>query len=178
MTQFTTHLTKFLKLFKRIPESSVISLLLLICLLSLITKPSIAEKLESTLYGFSFGGYGGTYDITLLDYDYGEFRARNIYGNNTVGQRLNTFFNFPPARFLHVKWRINSTDKVYEETADLQGRLPRNMTGYTIYFALKGGALYVYLISSRLREPGASGCPERAYRDFRCARIYPDVQTY
>jgi hypothetical protein len=55
--------------------------------------------------------------------------------------------------FLYVKWRIDSTGQVYEDTVDLKSRLPRDITNHEIYFIVKGTQLVVYLITPERRLP-------------------------
>lgn len=54
---------------------------------------------------------------------------------------------------LYVKWRINATSEVIEQTVDLRNRLPRDMANHKIYFVIKKRELFVYVISPEKRPP-------------------------
>ena len=48
--------------------------------------------------------------------------------------------------YLYVKWRDKATGNIYEDRVDLRHRLPRDITGHTVYFMIQRDQLYVYLI--------------------------------
>lgn len=68
--------------------------------------------------------------------------------------------------FLHVKWRVEATGKVYEDTVDLKVVLPRNIEKHRIHFVVKGQQLFVYLITPELRPADAPPVGPQTY-DYR-----------
>ena len=60
---------------------------------------------------------------------------------------------------LYVKWRIRSTNEIFEDTVNLKDRLPSDINGHRIRFIVQGPQLYVYLISPEKQLPNP--CPSR-----------------
>lgn len=107
-------------------------------------------------HSFGFDVISDSPGITVLDYRYGNSqisatradtsRGRPRGGASVSGEMLR-------GDFLYVKWRIESTGQVYEDTVDLKSRLPRDITNHEIYFIVKGSQLFVYLITPERRPP-------------------------
>jgi hypothetical protein len=110
-------------------------------------------------HGFAFDVVSDSPGIDVLDYRYGQSNApgarmpdwvkRDIGrsgGTNTNGTML-------LGDSLYVKWRINATGEVLEQTVDLRNLLPRDMTNHKIYFVIKQRQLLIYVISPEKRPP-------------------------
>jgi hypothetical protein len=138
-------------------------------------------------HSFSFGSYGENPGIEVLDYQYGTSKMPGVAANKErvamghIGQGGGTSGAMQVGDFLYVKWRINSTGKVYEDKVDLKSRLPSDMYLKIIHFAIKGPQLYVYLIegddSAHLHAKGAPDCPAVEYKDLKCTTLYPEHWT-
>jgi hypothetical protein len=162
-------------------KNHVFVLLVAIMLLYAVHACAITER----DFHFEFGMLDPNKDVEILNWRYGDSKlpythASKVYlGTGHIPQADNTGGPFPPGDVLYVKWRVLSTGKVHEDTADLHNSLPWNMNGKIIHFAVKGPQLYVYLIQGidskeQLHAPGAPDCPTKLYKDFKCSRIYPD----
>jgi hypothetical protein len=80
----------------------------------------------------------------------------------------------PVGTSLYVKWRDTTTNQVYEETASLEGRLPKELGRCTVTFMILDNHLHVYLAEWKPREPGLPPVGPRLYRDNRVTEIYPN----
>lgn len=141
------------------------------------------------MYSFDFGSAGTSEntDVEILNYKYGDSHLPGTYvedervATGHIQQRHGTYGRMPVDGSLYVKWRVVSTGKVYEETADLKGRLPSDMNGKIVHFTIVGSQLYVYVIegnnSTQLHAKGAPDCPVPVYSDLKCSRIYPTHWT-
>ena len=74
---------------------------------------------------------------------------------------------------LYVKWTDENTGAVHEDTADLRGKLPLDMTDKDIRFTVKGSQLAVYVLFSK--EPPDRSKSERPNfaTSVRFTKIYP-----
>jgi hypothetical protein len=115
--------------------------------------------------------------MEVLNFQYGSSRQHGTYGNYERGIKRNSI-NGDMARgeFLYVKWRDMLSNRVFEDRVDFSGRLPANLTGYTVTFFVKGSQLYVYLISppnDRRPSTWPKG-PMRLYQHRKQYEIYPN----
>ena len=130
-------------------------------------------------HSFGFDAISDSPGITILDYRYGTSNApgasnteerrqegRSVQGTGTTGP-------MKVGGEMYVKWRINATGEVFEQTADLRNRLPRNMDGVTVYFMVEGRQLNVYAISKKPRDPGTPPVGPRIYDDRKVTRVFP-----
>jgi hypothetical protein len=116
------------------------------------TSPTITGQ-EVIYHSFEFDALRDSPNVEVLDYRYGS--SNNLFVANTqerraVGksaQRTSITGEMLRGDDLYVKWRVNDTGKVYEDTVDLKSRLPGNINNHRIYFIIDGAQLYVYLIS-------------------------------
>ena len=121
--------------------------------------------------------------IEILDYRYGESKlptASNPEELRKQGRSPQAASIQGPMRrgdFLYVKWRMKTTDQVYEDTVDLRKRLPANMEDDTVYFIVKGPQLYVYLITPQRRDPDTPPNGPAVYASRKTITIYPDQAT-
>jgi hypothetical protein len=107
--------------------------------------------------------------IEILDYRYGDSRqpgARADPSTTRVRQAVDIIGDMRRPDALYVRWRDETSDKVYEETVDLARLLPRDITDHRIHFTLRGPLLFVYLITPQRRSPSdhSVGPPEYRYR--------------
>ena len=158
-----------------------------ICKLSLIalvgtfilTFPAACTD-RTVNYSFSFGGYGENEGIEVLNYRYSGPNLTPIappdwaVKSGHIGQGAGVGGFMPVGDALYVKWRVEATDKVYEDNVNLKGLLPWDMTNNRVTFIVKGSQLYVYLISPHGHKPEGPECPVHTYRDFGCTELYPE----
>jgi hypothetical protein len=107
-------------------------------------------------HSFGFDVVSDSPGITVLNYQYGNSQLSATRADISKEQpRAGASVNGEMLRgdFLYVKWRVESTRKVYEDTVDLKTRLPRDITNHEIYFIVKGTQLVVYLITPERRPP-------------------------
>lgn len=105
---------------------------------------------NTPLHSFSFDAISESKGIEILDYRYGETaisaarmdltRGRLTGSTNITGEMLR-------GDTLYVKWRVKSTNKVYEDTVPLKELLPRDITLQRIHFVVQEDRLFVYLVS-------------------------------
>lgn len=76
---------------------------------------------------------------------------------------------------LYVKWRINATGEVLEQTIDLRDRLPRDMTNHKIYFVIKQRELFVYVITPELRKSDQPIVGPNMFRYYKVLQIHPSI---
>jgi hypothetical protein len=117
-------------------------------------------------HSFGFDVVSDSPGITVLNYQYGNSqlsatradisKERPRGGASVSGEMLR-------GDFLYVKWRVESTGKVYEDTVDLNSRLPHDITNHKIYFIIKGLQLFVYLITPEKLPPGMNSNGPRQY---------------
>jgi hypothetical protein len=138
---------------------------------------------EMVTHEFSFGNYKENPRIEILDYQYGSSKRAGTYADKNslasghIPQSWGIYGTIPRGDFLYVKWRDESTGKVYEDTVDLKRRLPANITNQDIHFSIKGSQLYVYLISTQQHDASRADCPVHASRQFKCAMVYPEYKS-
>ena len=101
----------------------------------------------------SFDFFSTNRDMEVLDYQFGNTKrvmtqmATSYIIQDLGTQRLSAGEYIPKPEFVYVKWRNMETGEVFEERADLTGRLPDGLDDYEITFFVKGPQHYVYLIS-------------------------------
>ena len=143
------------------------------------SQPKVAD------HSFGFDGWydGWAEKVDLLAYNYGGKMRQlsdQVRPDQTgVGYQTGTHGVIPVGDFLYVKWRLRSTGEVFENTVDLKGKLPEDMTDHEITFVIDGGDLYVYLITPTLQPVTVTKPPLRTWRSrFRISReIYPKLQN-
>lgn len=85
--------------------------------------------------------------IELLDFRYGDSRQPGARADHTelrdgkVSQAANVSGDILRPDSLYVRWRVQPTGTVYEDTVDLARLLPRNITDHRIHFRVKGAAI-------------------------------------
>jgi hypothetical protein len=109
--------------------------------------------------------------IEILDYRYGESRQPGAWPDPSVGwvrQGANIIGEMRRPDALYVRWRDETSGKVYEDTVDLARLLPRDITDHRIHFTVRGPQLFVYLITPQLRSPTA---PPVGPREFNFRKV-------
>jgi hypothetical protein len=107
-------------------------------------------------HSFSFNAPGESPGIQILDYRYGEAmqpgaRALDRSSSSYVRQSHAIAGDMLRGDELYVKWRVNATQKVYEDTVNLKPLLPRDIAHHRIHFTIQGQQLFVYLITPERR---------------------------
>lgn len=129
-------------------------------------------------HGFGFDIRRANPSVEIIDYRYGDssFPVRAPEWAVKEGKRFyfnNVYGAMRIADFLYVKWRIENSEKIYEETIDLKSRMPSDVKGQTVYLDIKDSQLYVYLISKKRRPPELEAIGPEMYQSFFVKRIYP-----
>ena len=117
-------------------------------------------------------------DVELLNYRYGDStlgrpaewqieQGKIFYWNGVTG-------SMPRGEFFSAKWRIRSSQQVFEDRVDLRHRLPANIEDHTLTFMIKGPQLYIYLVTPNPIPKGESPNGPRIYRDRKVITLYPD----
>ena len=131
-------------------------------------------------HSFGFDVLADSPDVLLLDYRYGTSTQPGArppewsLKEGIIRQQAGITGEMILGDTLYVKWRIKSTGEVFEDTVDLKSRLPHDITGYRIYFAVIGRQLHVYLVSSTLRPPDFPITGPKKYQYYKVYSIYPD----
>lgn len=129
-------------------------------------------------HGFGFDVRRANPSIEILDYRYGasnfpvrapdwavkegkKFNFNNVYGAMKV------------ADFLYVKWRVENSPKIFEESVDLKSRIPADLKGQIVYLDINGSELSVYLISRKLRSAEDEKVGPEMYQSRVVRKIYP-----
>lgn len=124
-------------------------------------------------HGFSFDASEEP-GIELLDYRYGDSRQPSARADRTqlrdgkVRQAASMAGDILRPDSLYVRWRVQSTGIVYEDTVDLARLLPRDITDHRIHFTVKGEQLFVYLATP---QPRALNEPAIGPRRFQYQKV-------
>jgi len=135
---------------------------------------------DVVFHTFKFDALLDSPGIEILDHRYGDSKfpgASNPEDMLKLGkplQRTNITGEIKRPDSLYVKWRVLSENRVYEDTADLRKRLPRNFSDCTVYFMVQGSQLYVYLIHPEPRPADTPQNGPRQYRSRKVTTLYPD----
>ncbi len=169
---------------------------LFVMVFTVIVSTACATSPRLVYHSFSFDARWDSPDAEILNYRYGESKHPGArpqgYSliSGSVPQHATIIGNMLRGDQLYVKWRVQSTKKIHEDTVDLKNRLPVDITRHRITFIVSGPHLYVYLISHKKMEPnpcpprdelrklGASSLPDdkifSTYCDLKIIRIYPN----
>jgi hypothetical protein len=130
---------------------------------------------------FSFDVFDNP-EIEILDYFYGTPNCPSLYSNDDQrrgeGHKLVSINLSGPlflAQKLYVKWRINSTGQVLEDTVDLRQRLPKDMSRQRLHFIVRNTQLYVFVVTPEFRakdDPQDDG--PLLYKSHKILTVYPD----
>lgn len=146
-------------------------------LLACSNKPRLAN------HSFTFDAPNDSPDIKILDWRYGTSRhlgakgcPEDVQTCPIVGQYV--YINGPMrvGDDLYVKWKVKSTNEVFEANVDLRDKNPRELEGHTIRFIAHHSQVYVYLITPTKLSPNP--CPSDGKRlTFRKSDI-PDERVF
>ncbi len=129
-------------------------------------------------HGFGFDIRRANPGVEIIDYRYGDSsfpvrapewavkEGKKFYFNNVYGAMR-------VADILYVKWRIENSEKIYEEYVNLKSRMPSDLKGETVYLDIKESQLYVYLISKKRRPPEVRAVGPEMYRSLLVRQIFP-----
>jgi len=109
--------------------------------------------------------HGSTILVEAPDYQVSrgdELVGTSIYGPMAIGTSL------------YAKWIDKSSGKIYEDTANLVGKLKGDINGKRIYFMIRGSQMYVYLISHETRSEGTSLIGPKYLDNHYITQLYPD----
>lgn len=130
-------------------------------------------------HSFGFDLRYDNQDAEMLDYRYGDSKSPSRAADWAVSEGTPVFFEgvtgtMRRGDFLYAKWRIRSSQKVYEDTVDLRNRLPANIADHRIVLMINGSQLWVYLVAPDKRSAGDLPNGPQRYRDRRVITLYPD----
>ena len=159
-------------------------LLVLFALSACARNPATANcpVTNRVFQSFSFDVFENQ-EIEILDYFYGTPNCPSLYSTDDdrrrgkdrklIGMSMSGVLYV--AQKLYVKWRVNSTGQVLEDTVDLRQRLPKDMTKQRLHFIVRDTGLFVFVVKPEFREKGTP--PDDGpiyYKDFKILTIYPD----
>ena len=134
---------------------------------------------EKVLYSVEFDTRFGNQNSTVLDYKY--MRGSQVLMapfpeelNGGKGMFASGQAQWMPhGTSLYVKWRDNDTGMVHEDTVNLQGALPPDLSRKAIHLTFKGAQLSIYVIFSS--EPSDVPLAEQPFfaKAVRSLKIYP-----
>ncbi len=131
------------------------------------------------LYHFTFDMHHDSPGVNVLDYEYRGV-DHLISGRPKWSRDMATPYNregiggfLTKGTSLYVKWQIASSGLVYEDTVDLRGRLPTDITKHILTFTIVGAALRVFLISPERRQVADPVIGPPVYSFTRNYEIYP-----
>jgi hypothetical protein len=131
-------------------------------------------------HAFSFDARADSSDVEVLDFRYGDSKlpatrpSDRQLRDGQVPQYAIVGGPMPRPSSLYVKWRLKSTNQVYEDAVDLRNRLPRDITDHRVYFLISGPQLYVYLVTPERIPNGNSPGPISRYSHLKTITVYPD----
>lgn len=127
---------------------------------------SIPGKTQYATYSTAFSRWDRP-TITVIDYQYSsndkvferwspslKAEGRNSGGGGYYGYR-------PVVEKLYVKWQLLETGEVFEDTADLRGKLPKSMERKILYFVVWDKQLNIYIADRQ--KLAKSSCLPLAY---------------
>lgn len=129
-------------------------------------------------HGFGFDVRRANPSVEILNYSYGDSsfpvrapawavkEGKKFYFNNVYGA-------MKVADVLYVKWRIENSEKIFEERIDLKSRMPADLKGQTVYFDINGAQIFVFVISRKLRSPEVERVGPEMYQSRVVKQIYP-----
>ena len=132
------------------------------------------------LHTFKFDAKKDSPGIRILDYRYGDSAAGPTRAatadvlNDRVRQAAHVGGYFRRGDSLYVKWRLESTGEVLEDTVDLKSRLQRDLTNHILYFVVHDRLLIVYLVARELKPPAQPAQGPEIYQDYTSYVVYPD----
>ena len=148
-------------------------------LLSLLLLSACASGGPSLVdHAFGFDAVADSPDAQVLDYRYGQSQAPGarmpewVKTDVGVAGGRHTSGPMAVAESLHVRWRLRGTGEELQETVDLRGRLPADMTGHEIYFIVRGRRLLVYVVSPASLGPGEAVAGMEKFRQHKVRLIY------
>jgi hypothetical protein len=125
-------------------------------------------------HAFGFNAVQDSPDVQILEYQYGQTSTPSARSVGPSNQATSIQGAMKRGDFLYVKWRIKSSEKVFEDTVDLRHRLPSDITHQRVYFVVAGSQLFVYLVSPESRVSDAEPQGPGVYRNRKSTVIYPD----
>ena len=150
----------------------LLAVLLTACAIQQLAQPKIVD------HAFGFDARVDSKDTEILAFKYGiggtpQTQAPYWKDENNHRQSTNTNGPMPLGETLYVKWRIKSTNDVFEDLVDLKPLLPTDMHRQRIYFVVQGRQLFVYLSDLTRQKP----LGEPVVGPFR-VQLYPTQQIY
>lgn len=147
------------------------------------TVPACTSKPRLADHSFEFDARTDSPSVEILDWRYGTSRylgARGCHLTDAscteVRQQRGISGPMHVGEDLYVKWKLRSTNEVFEETVDLRGKLPRNLEDHTIRFIARNSQIYVYLITPTKRAPNP--CPKDEKRLALRKSDIPDERVF
>lgn len=89
--------------------------------------------------------------INVIDYQYSaNGKVFNQWSRSMLSEGRNPgsqgyYGRSPIPEKLYVKWKLEATGEIFEDTADLQGKLPKSMEQKTLYFLVWDKQLNIYI---------------------------------
>jgi hypothetical protein len=154
------------------PRMSVVKLILA----SSIFLTQFAGAAERYWYNFSFDLTSDDQHAEALDYQYRRGKEVLVGMGRAYVQAGRTFMvtsdggNLPPGTALYFKWRDTQTGKIYEETANFEGRLRGDLEHCAVTLLVIDNHLHVFLV--RRHEVRPANMPAIGPRGFNSLKVY------
>lgn len=148
-------------------------------LLSLLLLSACASGPRLVDHAFGFDAVADSPGAEVLDYRYGQSQAPGarmpewVRKDVGVAGGTHTSGSMPVGDSLYVRWRLRDTGEELQQSVDLRGRLPADMSGHEIYFIVRGRRLLVYLVSPARLGSGEVVAGMEKFRQHKVRLIYP-----
>jgi hypothetical protein len=138
-----------------------------------------AGAAERYWYGFDFDLTSDGQHAEALDYQYRHGKdvlvgmERAYVDAGRTFKRKSVGGSFPSGTALYFKWRDTHTGKIYEETANLEGRLLGNLARCEVTLLIIDNHLHVFLVRDAERPSNMPPAGPEMYRLQKVYEIYP-----
>jgi hypothetical protein len=151
----------------------IAALLLIVAVAGCATSSSRVGLID---HGFAFDARLDSPGVTVLNYSYSARSAPEwAVKEGRCPQFDNANLAMPAGGKIYVKWTVNATGEILEQTIDLDDRLPRDMANHKIYFVIKRRQLFVYVITPKLRKQDEPIIGPNKYRYYKVLQVHPSV---
>lgn len=169
--------------FLRSLSINLIMAMLCVALIACTSNPKLAH------HSFGFDARTDSPDTEILNWRYGDSRVHGtrpetyMLRAGRVPQQIGTYGEMKVGKDLYVKWRLKSTNEIFEQTVELRDKLPSSIEDHTIRFIANQTQLYVYLITPMRKIPNPcppdgkrllldkSGQPDQVVFSMYCSRV-------
>ncbi len=138
-----------------------------------------ASAAERYWYGFTFDLTNDGQHAQALDYQYRHGKEilvempRAYVEAKRVYMRRGESGSFPAGTSLYFKWRDTQTNQVYEETANLEGRMRGDLAHCQVTLLIISNHLHVYLVRQEDRPAHTPAVGPQIFAALKVDELYP-----